>query len=51
MAEPPLHFLAGSDAVTCATKAFERRRAEVDTHAALSVTTDIDLGQPQERGS
>jgi len=42
MSEPPLHFLAGTDAVKYATDAFERRRAEVDSHAALSVTTDID---------
>ena len=41
MSEPPLHFLAGTDAVKYAMQAFERRRAEVDSHAALSVTTDI----------
>ena len=42
MAEPPLHFLAGTDAVACATETFERRRAEIDAHAPLSVTTDMD---------
>jgi len=41
MAKPPLHFLAGSDAVACATEAFERRRVEIAAHGALSVTTDI----------
>lgn len=41
MDEPPLHFLAGSDAVACATDAFKRRTGEVQRHAALSVTTDI----------
>jgi len=39
--QPPLHFLAGTDAVKHATETFARRRAEVDSHAALSVTTDI----------
>jgi len=42
MPEPPLHFLAGTDAIKYAAEAFERRRAEVDSHASLSVTTDID---------
>jgi NAD(P)-dependent dehydrogenase (short-subunit alcohol dehydrogenase family) len=40
MTEPPLHFVAGSDAVSFAKAAFERRRNEVELHAALSVTTD-----------
>lgn len=40
MTEPPLHFVAGSDAVSFAMSAFERRRSEVEMHAALSVTTD-----------
>jgi NAD(P)-dependent dehydrogenase (short-subunit alcohol dehydrogenase family) len=42
MAEPPLHFLAGSDALNYATEVFDRRRAEIAVHAPLSVTTDID---------
>jgi NAD(P)-dependent dehydrogenase (short-subunit alcohol dehydrogenase family) len=42
MAEPPLHFLAGSDALKYATEVFDRRRAEIAVHAPLSVTTDID---------
>lgn len=41
MAEAPLHFVAGSDALQYATQAFERRLAEVQRHAALSVTTDL----------
>ncbi|MES2785309.1 MAG: SDR family NAD(P)-dependent oxidoreductase [Pseudomonadota bacterium] len=41
MAQPPMHFLAGSDAVTYATEAFERRRGEIAAHASMSVTTDI----------
>jgi NAD(P)-dependent dehydrogenase (short-subunit alcohol dehydrogenase family) len=41
MAKPPMHFLAGSDAVMHATEAFARRQAEVAAHAVLSVTTDI----------
>ncbi|MFN6996648.1 MAG: oxidoreductase [Aquincola tertiaricarbonis] len=40
MPEPPLHFVAGSDAVGFAEGAFERRRVELQAHAALSVTTD-----------
>ncbi|MCU7370718.1 oxidoreductase [Paucibacter sp. O1-1] len=40
MTEPPLHFVAGSDAVSFAMSAFERRRNEVELHTALSVTTD-----------
>lgn len=43
MQQPPLHFVAGTDAVDFATKAFERRRAEIDTYAGLSVTTDGDF--------
>lgn len=42
MSEPPLHFLAGSDAVSYANAAIERRRAEVDAQAELSATTDLD---------
>lgn len=41
MAEPPLHFPAGSDAVGCAHAAIERRLSEVDAQAALSATTDL----------
>lgn len=41
MQKPPMHFLAGSDAVSYATSAFERRQSEVVAHAALSATTDI----------
>ncbi|AKJ29071.1 short-chain dehydrogenase [Caldimonas brevitalea] len=40
MPEPPLHFLAGTDALGYASGAFERRRKEMDQHAQLSVTTD-----------
>lgn len=40
MPAPPLHFVAGSDAVSFAVNAFERRRSEVETHAVLSCTTD-----------
>ncbi|BEP64433.1 oxidoreductase (plasmid) [Variovorax sp. V213] len=43
MPQPPLHFVAGTDAVDFATKTFERRRAEIDSYAALSVTTDGDF--------
>lgn len=43
MGEPPLHFVAGTDAVGFANSTFERRRAEVDAFAALSVTTDGDF--------
>ena len=43
MTEPPLHFVAGSDAVSFAMGAFERRRSEVETHAALSSTTDANF--------
>lgn len=43
MAEPPLHFVAGTDAVGFATSTFERRRAEIDAFAKLSVTTDGDF--------
>jgi NAD(P)-dependent dehydrogenase (short-subunit alcohol dehydrogenase family) len=41
--QPPLHFLAGTDAVDFASKTLERRRAEIDAYAALSVTTDGDF--------
>ena len=40
MSTPPLHFVAGSDAVNFAVDTFDRRRREVDTHAALSRATD-----------
>jgi NAD(P)-dependent dehydrogenase (short-subunit alcohol dehydrogenase family) len=40
MAEPPLHFVAGTDALGFARDAFERRRAELEAFASLSVTTD-----------
>lgn len=43
MTQPPLHFVAGTDAVALASSTFERRRAEVETHAPLSVTTDGDF--------
>lgn len=42
MSHPPLHFVAGSDAIRYATAAFERRRVEVLAHANLSVTTDFE---------
>lgn len=42
MAEPPLHFVAGTDALSHATATFERRRMEVEAHAALSATTDLE---------
>ena len=42
MAEPPLHFVAGTDALSYATVTFERRRMEIETHAALSATTDLE---------
>jgi len=42
MTQPPLHFVAGSDAVRFASDAFERRRVEVLAHAELSVTTDLE---------
>lgn len=44
LAEPPLHFAAGSDALTHARQAFERRRVEIDEHAALSASTDHAAG-------
>ncbi|OSZ62527.1 oxidoreductase [Hydrogenophaga sp. IBVHS2] len=40
-AEPPLRFLAGSDAVTCARETFDRRQAEMAEHAELSSSTDF----------
>lgn len=43
MPEPPLHFVAGSDAVAFASSTLERRRAEVDALAKLSATTDGDF--------
>jgi len=43
MPEPPLHFVAGTDAVGFAASTFERRRSEVDAFAKLSVTTDGDF--------
>lgn len=41
--EPPLHFVAGSDAVGFAKSAFERRSADVDAFSQLSVKTDGDF--------
>lgn len=38
---PPLRFLAGSDAVAYARETFDRRRAEIAEHAALSSSTDF----------
>lgn len=43
MAEPPLHFVAGSDAVGFAEETFSSRLAEVRTHAALSASLDGDF--------
>jgi short-subunit dehydrogenase len=40
MPQPPLHFVAGTDAVGFATQAVERRRTELATHDALSRSTD-----------
>jgi NAD(P)-dependent dehydrogenase (short-subunit alcohol dehydrogenase family) len=40
MPKPPLHFVAGTDAVGFASSTFERRRAEVEAFAKLSATTD-----------
>jgi NAD(P)-dependent dehydrogenase (short-subunit alcohol dehydrogenase family) len=42
MAEPPLHFVAGTDGLSFAAATFERRRLEVEAHAALSATTDLE---------
>ncbi|WP_425259269.1 oxidoreductase [Rubrivivax sp. RP6-9] len=41
LARPPLHLLAGSDAVAYANSAVERRQAEIAAHAALSASTDF----------
>jgi hypothetical protein len=43
MSEPPLHFVAGSDAVSFARATFVRRTNEVEVHAELSATTDGDF--------
>lgn len=43
-ARPPLRFLAGSDAVAYARETFDRRRAEMAEHAALSSSTDFAAG-------
>jgi len=43
MPQPPLRFVAGTDAVGFATQTFERRRAELQAYAELSVTTDGDF--------
>lgn len=44
LAQPPLRFLAGSDALTYARNTFNRRLAEVTEHAALSASTDFEVG-------
>lgn len=38
--EPPLHFVAGSDAIQFARSTYDRRKSEVDAFAHLSVKTD-----------
>lgn len=43
--EPPLHFLAGSDAVETARSALQRRGQEIERWQALSVSTDIAAGR------
>lgn len=43
MAKPPLHFVAGSDAVEYAEQTFTDRLAEVRAHAALSKSLDGDF--------
>jgi hypothetical protein len=42
MATPPLHFVAGSDALGMARETFSQRLAEVEAHAALSASRDRD---------
>lgn len=41
--EPPLHFVAGTDAIGFIKGALERRRGEVDAFLSLSGTTDGDF--------
>ncbi|UXH79029.1 SDR family NAD(P)-dependent oxidoreductase [Roseateles amylovorans] len=43
MEQPPLHFVAGSDAVGFAEQTFGQRLAEVRAHAALSASLDGDF--------
>jgi NAD(P)-dependent dehydrogenase (short-subunit alcohol dehydrogenase family) len=40
MTNPPLHIVAGTDAVGFAMEAFKRRLGEIEKHSALSSTTD-----------
>lgn len=40
MAKPPLHFVAGTDALGMLDGALQRRRLELDAHRALSASTD-----------
>lgn len=40
-AEPPLRFLAGSDALAYARETFDRRQAGITEHAELSASTDF----------
>lgn len=42
MPTPPLHFVAGSDALGMARETFSQRLAEVEAHAALSASLDRD---------
>lgn len=42
--EPPLHFLAGSDAVTYCLDAFARRQSDVAKNILLSTSTDFPPG-------
>ena len=44
LAQPPLRFLVGSDALVYARDTFNRRLAEVTEHAALSASTDFEVG-------
>ena len=44
LAKPPLRFTAGSDALAFARQAFDQRLAEVAEHAALSASTDFEVG-------
>ena len=41
MDNPPLHFVAGSDAVSYAREAFTRRQSEINEYLALSTSTDF----------
>jgi hypothetical protein len=40
-AEPPLRFLAGSDALAYARETFDRRQAGIAEHAEFSASTDF----------